>query len=110
VNAASHSHPDEAALTIGCPACIARVKSDQFAAELAELPERDLVVRYKAKVVTTGVATLTTSVFPGETPNDVYDRCFDEIGRMVADATDTGGDDWDFEVDDVSFASESAVA
>lgn len=39
----THDHPDHTSVTVGCLACIERVKRDQWNAELKDLDDDELV-------------------------------------------------------------------
>ena len=101
-----HDHDDPERLYIGCAACIARVKEDQFAAALAEAPTRRIEVEWHTTV--RGTVSLEVSALPGEDAETVAER----NEQLVADAIeDAYIDRWatvDIEWDDVSFVGDTS--
>lgn len=68
----NHIHDDDR-LTFACPGCIDKVKADQFAAALAEQPDRPLTVNW-ATELQAGTYTLQVKYLDNEQPRDVADR------------------------------------
>lgn len=98
----SHTHDNPERLTFGCPACIRRVKQDQWEAALAEQPPRLLTVEWRATATQSGTSIIEVQAMPSEKPSEVADRVAYEIDRSIAGCLDWDGCDWDYTVDELS--------
>lgn len=82
-----HDH-DGDALTIGCPACIVQVRTDQKAAEWADAPVRRCTWSFRCQGRTLHF-TLDVRVPAGATPWQVDERYGGETGEPIIDAIAT---------------------
>lgn len=81
-----HTHDDPDRLTVACPACAERVKADQVAARLAETPEYQLRVCWRASGRSHEYRT-TRRLFPEWlplTPGELADRLDGVFDQEVA--------------------------